>query len=248
VAVLLHRLGPTLAASDHAAEDSLRRDGRAIRVAPARLRARRVRGSPFVVTSRFLERSPLTSDGDEGRRGLRVSPPSCRAAFAAWQRDSGCRGRPHPTVKAEPTRALYQVIRAGRATNVPFTAILSGQPRTTPRRPRPAAIPVSPGSDLPNWLCKQGVAWSRSGPWRRRTRGHHGVVALVRARSAPQQEPLVLGGHERSPSGYENPRSHGMQDRDLGQRSRLGSNPSAPLAGSCDLIWGRHDSAGVLPN
>ena len=59
---------------------------------------RRGHGSPFVVTSRLLERSLLTSDTGEGRRGVQVSSPSYRTAFTAW----------HETVVAEegPTLAL----------------------------------------------------------------------------------------------------------------------------------------------
>jgi hypothetical protein len=53
----------------------------------------------------------------------------------------------------------------------------------------------------------------------------------VRAGSAWHREPLVLGGHERSPSGHENRRSHGIHGPDLSWRSSLkpGSNPSVPL-------------------
>jgi hypothetical protein len=55
------------------------------------------------------------------------------------------------------------------------------------------------------------------------------VVALVRARSVRRREPLVLGGHERSPSEYENSRSRGLHRYDLGRRNRMGpgSNPTS---------------------
>jgi hypothetical protein len=47
-------------------------------------------------------------------------------------------------VKAEPTRALCQVIRAGRAANVPFTAVLSGPERTATDNTTPASTCCDP--------------------------------------------------------------------------------------------------------
>jgi hypothetical protein len=51
-----------------------------------------------------------------------TAPPSRRGTRQWLPR------RASPTIKAEPTRALSQVIRAGRATSVPVTAVLSGNP------------------------------------------------------------------------------------------------------------------------
>jgi hypothetical protein len=50
---------------------------------------------------------------------------------------------PYP---APPGTAKPQVLFAGRATSVPFTAVPSGQPRTTPKRPRPAPFPAFAGN------------------------------------------------------------------------------------------------------
>jgi hypothetical protein len=42
-----------------------------------------------------------------------------------------------------------------------------------------------------------------------------GRLALVRAGSVRYREPLVLDGHERSPSAHRNPKSHGIHRSDL---------------------------------
>jgi hypothetical protein len=77
---------------------------------------------------------------------------------------------PHPLVEAEPTAPqCARVILAGRATSVPFTAVLNGPERTTTdnheaastlRRSPPSQVTILPdlalgaskGSLLPTWL------------------------------------------------------------------------------------------------
>jgi hypothetical protein len=52
---------------------------------------------------------------------------------------------PHSTVRFEPTALLvFQVVPRGRATNVPFIAVLSGLERTTVDNPEAASTCVVP--------------------------------------------------------------------------------------------------------
>jgi len=70
------------------------------------------------------------------------------------------------------------------------------------------------------WYWTAGGVRDRTGPDNR----------LVRAGSARHQEPLVLGGHERSTSANQHRRSEAVHHLDLERRSSptLGSNPSVP--------------------
>jgi hypothetical protein len=54
------------------------------------------------------------------------------------------------------------------------------------------------------------------------------MASMVRAGSARHREPLVLGGHERSPSANQNRRSHGIHRHDLGRQSSMGPGSSPP--------------------
>jgi hypothetical protein len=51
---------------------------------------------------------------------------------------------------------------------------------------------------------------------------------MVRTGSARHQEPLVLGGHERSCSANKNRRSQGIHRFDLGRHNSLGPGSSPP--------------------
>jgi hypothetical protein len=55
---------------------------------------------------------------------------ACRAAFAACQRDPGRRGQAHPTVTWSQRHQVCQVVLTGRATSLPFTAVMTGPQRT----------------------------------------------------------------------------------------------------------------------
>jgi hypothetical protein len=72
---------------------------------------------------------------------------------------------PHPPVKAEPTALrCARVILTGRATSVPFTAVLNGPERTTTDNHEAASTCAVPDprrrQQRPIWLCKQGVVGS----------------------------------------------------------------------------------------
>jgi hypothetical protein len=70
---------------------------------------------------------------------------------------------PHPTLKVEPTtQPDTRAILAGRATSVPFTAVMTGPPRTTTDNHEAASTSAVPrprrSQQRPNWLWEQGVA------------------------------------------------------------------------------------------
>jgi hypothetical protein len=72
-------------------------------------------------------------------------------------------GGPHPPVEAEPTAPRRaRVILAGRATSVPFTAVLNSPERTTTDNHEAASTCTIPcprrSQQRPNWLWEQGVA------------------------------------------------------------------------------------------
>jgi hypothetical protein len=158
----------------------------------------------------------------------------CRAAFAAWQRCDGYDGRTPRWAKLRAngatgyrrqprqpchTRAIHSSPEGARADN-------HGQ-STNQARPAPFPILAGPNSARTGFASRESLG-RRASPWRRSSSTRHGIVALVRAGSARQQEPLVLSGHERSHSANENPRSWVVHRSDLARRRKptLGSNPT----------------------
>jgi hypothetical protein len=83
----------------------------------------------------------------------------------------GDAGRPAAAVAKPPTatshqiRFLVPVVLAGRATSVPFTAVLAGRKRTTTdntKAPSTCDVPcLRRWRSRPIWLCKQGVSENR---------------------------------------------------------------------------------------
>jgi len=59
---------------------------------------------------------------------------------------------------------LLGVVLNGRATSVPFTAVLNGPQQTTTDNPAACSTSAGPHprrwQQRPNWLCKQGVVGS----------------------------------------------------------------------------------------
>jgi hypothetical protein len=67
---------------------------------------------------------------------------------------------PHPAVELVPALSgRTSVVLAGRATSVPFTAVLTGPERTitgNATRTRPAPFPSSQVTTAPEWLGSRG--------------------------------------------------------------------------------------------
>jgi hypothetical protein len=64
---------------------------------------------------------------------MQHGPEGCRGPFWALAHEAVVtEDGPHPLVEAQPTAPRYaRVILAGRATSVPFTAVLNGPEQTT---------------------------------------------------------------------------------------------------------------------
>jgi hypothetical protein len=109
---------------------------------------------------------PLTSYGGDERSGVRRSSPGCREPSGLlpttrWVSEDG----PHRLGEPEAVTARCEhVALGGRATNVPFTAVLTGPERTTTDNAKAAwtctAHLLRRSCSRPNWLCKQGVVGS----------------------------------------------------------------------------------------
>jgi hypothetical protein len=102
-------------------------------------------------------------NGQEALERLRAWCPTCREPLGSCQRCSGRRGRTSPSSRAgEPLPpGASIVLLAGRATSVPFTAVLNGSQWTTTDNTSAASTCAVPhprrSQQRPIWLWEQGV-------------------------------------------------------------------------------------------